>query len=367
MIEIGQTHSRLYARAAFQSIAVSVDIVSVSRKVTPPIGLEAERVSNVFVRPVPLSGGHAISSQLSSRANFMNPVTFNDKFLEFLQAHDGDVEYCRKAIRRLKKAPLFSLSCTQDEFQNGSMDHVDSKNKIPMSPFPDVRIHLEFTDAGYSVQVIRLEEVADDDDECRFVNLIITAKRSSKSQAKSGVNSDSLVGFASIREESSKSLKIADSIFLLHSGGNLKKLDGEEDEEVKRDMSSSGLLTLLKLAADCTNPSLHPVTVSKDGASRSIEWMKQREHIIFVHKNSPINKAGANGKAFKVDAELKRSAHSRRAHYRLLKSPRYKSKRGTVIFVRSCWVGPKEWEDASGQIYKIVDHPLNPDPKNALN
>lgn len=142
---------------------------------------------------------------------------------------------------------------------------------------------------------------------------------------------------------------------------------GVDIQDLITDLNRRVYECLSKIAIDFFNPSLHLVSVCKKAESKSPEWFQQRQHFIFVHKNCPINQRDQSRKHFDPNVEIKRTAHSRRAHYRLLKSPRYKSKRGTLVFVRSAWVGPKEWEDASGQIYRIVDHPIQPKPGLELN
>ena len=48
-----------------------------------------------------------------------------------------------------------------------------------------------------------------------------------------------------------------------------------------------------------------------------------------------------------------RASHRRRAHLALLKSERYKHKRGQYVKVSACWVGPQEYRER-GEIYKVL-------------
>jgi uncharacterized lipoprotein NlpE involved in copper resistance len=91
--------------------------------------------------------------------------------------------------------------------------------------------------------------------------------------------------------------------------------------------------------------------------SRPVEWQRSHQHYVILDKRHEANsrniKHGAivhadHGKA------LARMAHSRRAHYRILTSERFKAKRGQRVPVKSSWVGPAEWCDASNQVYKIL-------------
>lgn len=128
-------------------------------------------------------------------------------------------------------------------------------------------------------------------------------------------------------------------------------------ESAFREECSAGLIFyLLRIAADFMNP--HVFLCKKSPQiphGKSVLWQRAREHYVFLHKSHPSNKIGATGgEAEKGGATVERMAHSRRAHFRLLRSAKYK-KIGQRIWIKSAWVGPKEWKDRSGQIYKIID------------
>lgn len=112
---------------------------------------------------------------------------------------------------------------------------------------------------------------------------------------------------------------------------------------------------LFSFFASLLNPHLHLATVRPDKQGKSVEWMRQRTHFVFIHKSHQANQVGFLGKADISEKQIQRMAHSRRAHFRVLRHPKYKNKIGQIIHVRSCWVGPKEWQGNSGQIYRIVD------------
>lgn len=110
---------------------------------------------------------------------------------------------------------------------------------------------------------------------------------------------------------------------------------------------------LFRLSLDFQNPSLHLCRVLPRGSQgRSVEWVRAREHVVLVHKGHPANRRDV-GPGAVVGEGLQRVAHCRRAHYRMLRSPRFVRKRGSAVWVRSTWVGPTEWRDHSGQIYQI--------------
>lgn len=95
------------------------------------------------------------------------------------------------------------------------------------------------------------------------------------------------------------------------------------------------------------------VTPAKQG--KSVEWLKAREHYTVIHRHHAANNSAVREGAVVSDrGNIQRLAHSRRAHTKLLKHPRYTFKRGQRIFVRASWVGPKEWKDTAGQTYQIL-------------
>ena len=114
---------------------------------------------------------------------------------------------------------------------------------------------------------------------------------------------------------------------------------------------------LQQLCIDFQNP--HLFLCKKSPAvpnGKSVLWQKQREHYVLIHKTHAANKKESLGRKVIEDGPtIDRCAHSRRAHYRLLKSAKFSKKQGQKIWIKSTWVGPKEWQDRAGQIYKIVE------------
>lgn len=98
--------------------------------------------------------------------------------------------------------------------------------------------------------------------------------------------------------------------------------------------------------------------VQPNREGKSIEWTRAREHYTIIHRHHPANNEAVSEGAAITESEaaiLKRTAHSRRAHTRLLSSPKFRFKQGLRVFVRACWCGPKEWKDEGGkQIYRIL-------------
>jgi hypothetical protein len=111
---------------------------------------------------------------------------------------------------------------------------------------------------------------------------------------------------------------------------------------------------LEKFSIDVLHPNNLIAKRCPNNKNKSVEWLKNREHYVILNKRHPANKKGASGKIECSEEKIiKQISHARRAHYRLLKSERFKSKKGSHVFVKATWVGPTQWEDGSGSIYKI--------------
>jgi hypothetical protein len=119
---------------------------------------------------------------------------------------------------------------------------------------------------------------------------------------------------------------------------------------------------------DSMTPSNHIAEVRPDEPTRSVEWIRARTHYTLITHGHPANKKSVReGARVTVDtnAELRRMVHDRKGHYKQLRHPRYKyalnekryaDKPKGTIYVKPCWVGPKEWRDQGGrQIYKILE------------
>ncbi len=124
---------------------------------------------------------------------------------------------------------------------------------------------------------------------------------------------------------------------------------------ILRDQAKAVWTSLCWFIRDVTSPANHIAAVYPKKQGKSVQWLNSRLHYVLLHRSHPANSATvAEGQVVATDDHyLKRTAHTRRAHARVLRSPRFKNKIGQTIFIRSCWVGPKEWEQ-SGSIYKLV-------------
>lgn len=116
-----------------------------------------------------------------------------------------------------------------------------------------------------------------------------------------------------------------------------------------------GILTSLRFfLSELNSPSNFIAQVRPNKQGKSVEWTTARTHYVVLHKSHPANKKELQpGSPVTEDNRyLKRQAHSRRAHFRILRSDRFRHKLGQMIRVKSCWVGPNEWQQ-SGSIYRI--------------
>ena len=133
--------------------------------------------------------------------------------------------------------------------------------------------------------------------------------------------------------------------------------DSEIKREGKQHLSIWIHAVITTLIYDYTSPQNFQVRVSPATKGKSVEWTRAREHFTIVNRRHAANNAEVKVGAVvheSTEKQLKRCAHSRRAHIRIFKSDRYKAMKGKQIIIKAMWVGPKEWQDAAGQIYKII-------------
>lgn len=118
--------------------------------------------------------------------------------------------------------------------------------------------------------------------------------------------------------------------------------------------------TLAWFIREYMSPQNFVAKVTPDKKGKSVEWLESRTHYVILNRNHPANSKTAE-KGAKItpgDEYIKKRAHSRRAHARILRSPRFKNKVGKTIRVKACWVGPDEWSQF-GSIYKMMKNETN--------
>jgi hypothetical protein len=92
--------------------------------------------------------------------------------------------------------------------------------------------------------------------------------------------------------------------------------------------------------------------------TREVKWLQSKEHYVILNSHQAVKNCSMPQE--KSELKLKssdiitRSAHNRRAHTRKLRSPFWKNKIGSTIFVKETWVGPKEWMDKSQSRYRVI-------------
>ena len=106
--------------------------------------------------------------------------------------------------------------------------------------------------------------------------------------------------------------------------------------------------------AEVQSPANFVARVHPKAQGKSVTWTGCRTHFVVIHKSHPANKPELFAGASVIEDEgyTNRQAHSRRAHFRVLRSPRFRHKTGQRIWVKSAWIGPREWQQASS-IYRI--------------
>lgn len=100
------------------------------------------------------------------------------------------------------------------------------------------------------------------------------------------------------------------------------------------------------------------VEVTPNQNAKKVQWLQGRKHYVILNNSEAINKCSMPEEKFELKLKsseiITRSAHARRAHTRRLRSPFWKNKIGSTIFVKETWVGPKEWMDKSQSRYRVI-------------
>jgi hypothetical protein len=119
------------------------------------------------------------------------------------------------------------------------------------------------------------------------------------------------------------------------------------------------IMPLVMLASFYASGAYQPILATPSNDKRngkSVEWINARTYYTVVHRRHAANSKSVKHGAIIGDNSALRTAHARRAHFRVLRSEKWGASIGRRIMVRACWVGPKEWQDAeSKQIYRIFE------------
>ena len=287
----------------------------------------------------------------------MNPVTFNDAFLKFCAKTSG--AGIKAKCRQMAESPLIKWEePTEEDFKESDFPEAFFPNSCPRLPFEYFRVDgfYHYRGPGF----------------IKFKAWVTQDGMKSNSPGFSMAFQFERTDAGMVRNV----LMLASAIFPKQNAeiGHpeirwvFTHFDVEKGLPLKLDMHRDAMWPLCgewltKLCIDFYNPNLylckkHPPIP----AGKSIVWQKAREHYVLLHKTHAANKLESVGKkTIQDDQFADRVAHSRRAHFRLLRSPRFRHKQGQRVWVQSAWIGPKEWTDRSGQIYRIVErHNISP-------
>jgi len=274
----------------------------------------------------------------------MNAVTFNDPFVSLLENTGAD--------RNILQCPLIEWNASRNIIPETEYNFMANNDGSLRLPFPNFRV------AG------RFEHGRADDFRLLVFSCAVPPSELFPSETLPQHQQFIVAALAEKRGDlvvgCGISPRLKDDYLDCHPWifrGVGKPEHIEHDSELAKQISSTLRNDLLLVVADFMNPHLYlckrrpPLPQGK-----SILWQKAREHYVLLHKSHAANKREAIGKNTIQDGPLiDRAAHSRRAHWRLLRSPKFRHKQGQRICVKYAWIGPKEWTDRSGQIYRIVE------------
>lgn len=272
----------------------------------------------------------------------MNPVTFNDCFLPFL-------EYSKIGKAPLQ-SPLIQWDASRIEVPVSERHMLRDDSGALRLPFPAFRVSgkIEF---GVK-DVFKLLVFIHPHDPGSVMCLMDSAP-------SAGFLCGALLKHVEYGKSDLGSTECRFFSFHKKTGLHIFKHD-EPDEQIRKfALKASEVIKndLDLIVADFINPHLYLCKRKPTiPCGKSVLWQSAREHYVLLHKSHSANKAESVGRKTIDDGPcILRIAHSRRAHFRLLRSPKFKNKQGQRIWVQSAWVGPKEWTDRSGQIYQIIE------------
>lgn len=284
----------------------------------------------------------------------MNPITFNEPFEDLCRTRHFDTEL-KEILGAAMKSPLVLWENSSDPFTQAAFDAASEENGLPKLPFSSFRADVTFNQEDGSKIRTRMVIWSDGGIVMCFTRIIGCASPQSGTRiAMKGLMEKDLIIMAAFSENGGRHIRT----FWKKTG----RAASDAPQKIQGVIHALTVGMLAHLAVDFSNPHFHLCrkNTPEDGVPRSVEWKKAREHYVLLHKSHAANKKDAVGKhVIEGGGTLERSAHSRRAHYRMLRSPRFRHKVGQRVWVASAWVGPKEWTDRSGQIYKIVDRHLD--------
>lgn len=124
------------------------------------------------------------------------------------------------------------------------------------------------------------------------------------------------------------------------------------------DKATEGMASLCwnafwRVIFDSSYPGNHVIRVrEKNPHPAKMKWGISKEHYLIIDRKTEGRDVLDVSRSW--PEEIRRAAHRRRAHMRLLSSPKWRNKMGTRVPVRAAWVGPKEWEGSDRKVYKVI-------------
>lgn len=292
----------------------------------------------------------------------MNVVKFNDRIERIFGAYQ-DKTYLER-FGDWRTAPLFDYATTYDhEKQEVAKLLGDSQMKIDGMPWPFDLFRLALVETA----------VPWADKECgqvigtgKYVTAFVASKRGS--EINIFVDIREMWDHATVKDETELAFLVTDIVredsesFVFLFSLCVNGIWVAPDENVRRacqPIVGSAITAFVTFLFDAMSPTTHVAVVKPAQENRSVEWLRARTHYTLIAHGHPANTKGiyegARIAANRAE-ELQRMAHNRRAHFRTLKAERFRFARGSQVFVRATWVGPKEWRDeGSRQIYRILE------------
>jgi hypothetical protein len=129
----------------------------------------------------------------------------------------------------------------------------------------------------------------------------------------------------------------------------------ERINQYMKDQANALFTSFSWFVREAMSPANFIATVTPATQGKSVEWLRARTHYVLIHRCHPANASTVDRGAVVAESDgyLKRQAHTRRAHARVLRSPRFRKKMGQTIRVRSAWIGPNEWKQ-NASIYRLL-------------
>jgi hypothetical protein len=265
----------------------------------------------------------------------MNLKNFNNRLLKELQ---GDTVFKKSAFSpKIFNSPIFSWQCEGwDQLQSEPNNAIDEllQNEQNVLPFPELRVFVEFRDdIKNSLKYQKFWMVHKDGN---FEYIGETDFRSS--------------GLRVFTHTSTKGQKITTRVVSYLNGDYLEDLESEDLEELVKFLHTC----VCWFIREVSSPSNFIAKRHPHRPFKSVEWCRSREHYVILDRKHPANaRSVAVGSKVEDNRTLSRQAHTRRAHARILRHPRFGDNIGKLIRVAATWVGPREWK-CNNSVYKLV-------------